>query len=69
MSVRQTSDERRMVMRLTQSRLVAAILLLAAAPLAAEAQTSPQVPRWSYPGSVDGELLSRSSLHHSRGGY
>ena len=24
---------------------------------------------WSYPGLVDGELLSRSSLQHGRGGY
>jgi putative tryptophan/tyrosine transport system substrate-binding protein len=37
---------------------------------------SPQTPevigkrlQWSCPGSVDGELLSRSSLHQHRGGY
>jgi hypothetical protein len=24
---------------------------------------------WSCPGSVEGEPLSRSSLHHPRGGY
>ena len=27
------------------------------------------VEDWSCPGSVDGELLSRSSLHPLRGGY
>ena len=31
--------------------------------------SGPALAQWSYPGSVDGELLSRSSLHRRRGGY
>jgi putative ABC transport system substrate-binding protein len=37
-----------MVTGLTQARLIAAVLLLAAAPLAADAQTSPNAPKVGY---------------------
>ena len=36
--------------------------------VAQDADTAALVFAWSCPGSVDGELLSRASLHQHRGG-
>ena len=54
--------------RLKCTMSVVSFLTLCFATTGANAQT-PQIGRWSCPGSVDGELLSKASLHHPRGGY